>query len=172
MWPVVIGLISAVFCGSLFFVSVIHSYSSVYAVMSLHALLVRRAQFKQFISSSTSLTSSRYFRLMALATTEMIFTLPLGTYELFSDSGSALNPWISWSDTHYDFSRVDQFPSFEWKVSASVVVPLELTRWIIPACAFVFFSFFGFAEEARKNYRMYYAFIKRHLPLSRSRAGS
>ncbi|KAJ7238654.1 hypothetical protein C8J57DRAFT_1246354 [Mycena rebaudengoi] len=30
---------------------------------------------------------------------------------------------------------------------------MELTRWTALSCALVFFAFFGFAVEARKNYR-------------------
>lgn len=38
-------------------------------------------------------------------------------------------------------------------------IPLELSRWLLVVCALVFFSFFGFAEEARKNYRAAWAWI-------------
>ena len=30
---------------------------------------------------------------------------------------------------------------------------LELSRWLSVVCAFIFFGFFGFADEAKKNYR-------------------
>jgi pheromone a factor receptor len=33
------------------------------------------------------------------------------------------------------------------------IASLETTRWAAVLCAFVFFAFFGFADEARKNYR-------------------
>jgi len=55
-WPVLIGIISALYC-----------------IMTLHAFALRRAQLKQFLSlNEFSLTFGRYFRLMALATTELL----------------------------------------------------------------------------------------------------
>lgn len=143
MWPVVVGLISAVYC-----------------VLSLRLLIARHAQFREFISSGSGLTSSRYFRLMALATTDMLFTIPFGIYELYSNAASGeIQPWLGWANTHFGFSRVDQYPALVWMYQPSIAVPLQLSRWIIPACAFIFFTFFGFAEEARKRYAALYASI-------------
>ncbi|KAH9943673.1 putative fungal pheromoneG-protein-coupled receptor [Amylocystis lapponica] len=150
MWPVVIGLISAVYC-----------------VLSLRSLLARQAQFKKFLASNSNLTSGRYFRLMALAATELIFTVPFGIYEIYSNAASgSLQPWDGWANTHYDFSRVVLYPAVVWTMDPSVAVPLQLSRWIIPACAFVFFSFFGFAEEARKHYYKLYVALLRLLHIS------
>src|ERR1700677_2578535 len=46
--------------------------SLTFIVLTLRAFMKRRAQFSQFLSSSTSLSINRYFRLMALATTELL----------------------------------------------------------------------------------------------------
>jgi len=142
MWPVAIGLVSAVYC-----------------VLSLRSLLARQAQFREFISSTTGLTSSRYFRLMALAVTELLFTVPFGIYQIYSNSVGGVVPWQGWSNAHYDFSRVDQYAAILWTSDPSLAVPLQLSRWIIPSCAFIFFAFFGFAEEARKRYYAIYSAI-------------
>lgn len=148
------------------------SYTSliIQQVLSLRSLLARQAQFKEFISSNSGLTSSRYFRLMALATTELVFTIPLGIYELYSNAaGGALEPWEGWANTHFDFSRVDQYPAIVWMSDSKLAVPLQLSRWIIPACAFVFFAFFGFAEEARKRYSICYLALVQRLQACRIR---
>ncbi|KAL1739215.1 hypothetical protein HDZ31DRAFT_77756 [Schizophyllum fasciatum] len=52
-----------------------------------------------------------------------------------------------------DFSHVNQIPAVLWKSVPIQYRALELTRWFIFICAFIFFVFFGFAQEARKNYR-------------------
>ncbi|KAF5378596.1 hypothetical protein D9615_007165 [Tricholomella constricta] len=138
MWPILIGLISAIYC-----------------VLSLRSFFRRRVEFGQFLASNKSLTISRYFRLMALATTEIMFTTPLAIFSMWLNiTANPISPWISWEDTHFDYFRVGQFPAIIWRSSSrSTVIGLELSRWVIPLCALVFFGFFGFAEEAKRNYR-------------------
>ncbi|THH19066.1 hypothetical protein EUX98_g8847 [Antrodiella citrinella] len=135
MWPLVIGVISAAYC-----------------CLSLKALFARQAQFNQFLAAGTSLTTSRYFRLMGLAMTDLLLSVPFGIYEIYSNSTGGIQPWLGWADTHFDFDNVNQYPAGEWRASLQTEIPLELNRWLIPACAFIFFAYFGFAEEARKNY--------------------
>lgn len=147
IWPIIIGLVSAVYCG-----------------LSLHAFYQRRAQFSQFLSSNTTLTASRYFRLMALSTTEICCTIPLASYLIWANSAATpVEPWISWENTHYDFSRVGQYPSVVWTQDYLYMVAVQLTRWLVIACAFVCFAFFGFAAEARKNYRAVFGVVMKLL---------
>ncbi|KAF9645210.1 pheromone receptor [Thelephora ganbajun] len=142
MWPVIFGLCSAWFC-----------------VLTLVSFVRRQAQFSQFLSSNSSLTASRYFRLMALACTEILCTTPLALFSIIINATAApIAPWVSWEDTHYDFSRVGQVPAFIWRRNNLVVLGLTLTKWSSVICAFIFFIFFGFAVEARKHYSS--AFIK------------
>ncbi|THH17673.1 hypothetical protein EW146_g3177 [Bondarzewia mesenterica] len=157
MWPVVIGLVSAVYC-----------------LLTLRAFLKRRAQFSQLISTHSSLTINRYFRLMALASADLLFTVPYSLYGLYLNlTSSPLFPWRGWADTHFQFSRVLLIPSSAWHSNHSFAFGLELSRWIVPVCAIVFFAFFGFAEEACRNYCRLFALCGRHLrlwPGSRTRA--
>ncbi|KAH9911222.1 pheromone A receptor-domain-containing protein [Fomitopsis serialis] len=146
MWPVAIGMVSAVYC-----------------VLSLRALFARQAQFREFISATSGLTSGRYFRLMALSITELLFTVPFGIYEIYSNAGGNVQPWLGWANTHYNYSRVGQYPAILWMSEPSTAIPVQLTRWIVPICAFVFFGFFGFAEEARRRYYFLYAAAGRQL---------
>ena len=92
---------------------------------------------------------------MALALTSLIITVPLGIYEIYSNTADApVQPWTSWKDVHYGFSRVDQYPAFLWRAIPALAVPIELSRWTVPAIAFIFFGYFGFAEEARRSYHL------------------
>ncbi|KAF4588480.1 a-factor receptor [Pleurotus pulmonarius] len=145
MWPILIGLISAVYC-----------------FLSLRCFIRRRVQFNQFLASNKSISAGRYFRLMALATTEILFTIPLASFVIYLNTvSSPIGPWISWEDTHFAFSRMEQIPGVLWRMNPKVVLALELTRWASPFCAFVFFGFFGFADEAQRHYKMaFWAVLK------------
>ncbi|EIN05681.1 STE3-domain-containing protein [Punctularia strigosozonata HHB-11173 SS5] len=145
-WPILLGLISSVYC-----------------VLSLRALIRRQASFSEFISSNKGLSTSRYFRLMALATTEILCNTPLAIYVIVLNARLGVNPWISWSDTHYDQSRVEEIPAVLWRLNHSNVVSLELSRWSVPACAIIFLLFFGFAEEARRHYKLAFWFVAKRL---------
>jgi pheromone a factor receptor len=149
-WPLVLGCISAYYC-----------------IRTIVELAQRRAQFMEFLSVNKNLSSSRYFRLMGLAGIEMLCTVPLGAYVIYlNTTAQPVYPWISWADTHSDFSRIEQIPSVYWRTSNPTVLSLELSRWLLVVCAFVFFAFFGFADEARKNYRLAYVSVAKRVGLS------
>ncbi|KAH7882764.1 pheromone A receptor-domain-containing protein [Phlebopus sp. FC_14] len=155
-WPIIIGLISAVYCG-----------------LSLRAFYYRRAQFNKFLASNTSLNSSRYFRLMALAIIEIMLTIPLASFMIWLNSAAQpVEPWISWDNTHAEFSRVGQYPSVVWMQNHLLVVAMELTRWFVVVCAFIFFGFFGFAAEARKNYRAAFCAVAKGLGFTHAQSQS
>lgn len=106
------------------------------------------------LSLNADLDLSRYFRLMALAALEILLTVPLASYIVYLNLTAApVRPWISWADTHSNFNRYDQYPAAVWRRDPRSNVLHELSRWDKPLCAFVFFAFFGFADEARKHYR-------------------
>jgi Pheromone A receptor len=99
---------------------------------------------------------------MGLVTTEIMCTTPVAIFSIvLNATATEIGPWRSWENTHFDYSRVEQFPAVLWRSNRLLVVGMELTRWLAPACAIIFFLFFGFAEEARKNYRAAIAFILR-----------
>jgi len=143
-WPVAISMVSAVYC-----------------VLTIRTLAKRRADFNKMLAGNDNLNSSRYLRLMGLAATELCLGIPWGTYaslylniHAFGSTESLINPWISWKSVHANFSYVGQFPAIEWKLRPIGIITLELSRWSSVICAFIFFAFFGFAQEARKNYRL------------------
>ncbi|THH19065.1 hypothetical protein EUX98_g8848 [Antrodiella citrinella] len=150
-WPLVLGTISAVYC-----------------TLSLHAFFKRRTQFNAFLSSKTSsLSFSRYFRLMALASTELMLTIPLSIFVIYLNATTeAVDPWVSWANTHAGFSRVDQLPASLWRQSHQLVIAQEFARWIYPACALIFFAYFGVADEARRHYSAAFRFVLRKLHLA------
>ncbi|ESK91508.1 pheromone receptor [Moniliophthora roreri MCA 2997] len=149
-WPVVIGCVSAVYC-----------------TLSLIAFNKRRTQFKELLSKNSNLTSNRYFRLMCLAGIEILCTIPLGSWAIYLDAtASPVHPWISWEDTKWGFDRAELLPSLIWHLNDLMALSIELTRWFTVICALIFFAFFGFADEARKNYRAAYSSVTKHVGLS------
>ncbi|TDL19570.1 fungal pheromone STE3G-protein-coupled receptor [Rickenella mellea] len=136
MWPLTLALISSVYC-----------------VMTLRSFARRRSQLNEFLNSgASSITAKRYFRLMMLSCTEIVFTIPLGTWVLYEDIIN-MNKYISWADTHSDFHVVWTYPSIIWRNDKQLRVFVEFDRWNIIICAIVFCAFFTFAEESRNNYR-------------------
>lgn len=116
--------------------------------------MVRRKQFKDLVSTNAYLTYSRYWRLVALASTDFCFTIPIAVRTIVLGIASGPAPWVSWADTHSGYSRVFQVPRVLLNQSPSLVISFEITRWAAVICAFVFFGYFGFADEAIKNYRL------------------
>ncbi|KAI5983301.1 pheromone A receptor-domain-containing protein [Pisolithus marmoratus] len=119
-WPVVIGIVSAVYC-----------------LCTIRELALRRAQFKELLSTNHNMSSSHLMGLMAI---EVLGTIPIGTYIIYLNvTISPIQLWISWVNTHYDF-----------------------LHFVACAFIFIFFSFFGFADEARRNYWLAYtSFMKK-----------
>ncbi|KAH9964939.1 pheromone A receptor-domain-containing protein [Russula dissimulans] len=134
-WPIVIGCVSFVYC--------------------VRTII----QFKKILSSNSGLNLGRYLRLMALSSIEILGTIPLGIYFTVVNVHRGVIPWKSWADTHSNYSRVVQVAAFTWKANPSAAFALEAFRWTLVACAFIFFAFFGFAVEARHNYRLVYSWV-------------
>ncbi|KAJ6463101.1 pheromone A receptor-domain-containing protein [Mycena vulgaris] len=115
--------------------------SAVYGILALRAFLRRRAAFAQFLSSHSTSSSggptpSRYLRLMALALTAALLTTPLRVFAIYLNLTAT--------------------PSGR---GPRLVVALEFSRRASPACALIFFAFFGFAVEARRHYALFFGVV-------------
>ena len=144
---------------------VIGLFSATYATLTIIAFYKNSSQFNAILSSNSSITSNRFIRLMCLAGIEILFNIPISLYGISIQTRVPLNPYISWENVHFDFSNVEEIPSLIWRSNNLEVISLELWRWSIVFCAFVFFFFFGFADEARKNYRFAYQSVAKRVGL-------
>lgn len=140
--PIFVGCVSLVTCS-----------------LSIRAFIKRRQEFNAILrSSSTGLNAPRYFRLMALATAEIIFGLPASIFFMVVGiKNNGVHKWISWADTHADFGRIDKYNKYLLEHGLEnagnvVTVSYQMSRWAFPFIGLLFFAFFGFAAEARKNY--------------------
>ncbi|KAG8987607.1 a-factor receptor [Tulasnella sp. 427] len=132
----------------------INLVSCVYAALAIRAFLKQRKQFSDILASANSgLSISRYFRLMALAATEIFCSLPTCAYMLALNVAGGISPWISWDDTHYNFNRVETIPWGWYQEFPKAYVMMNLSRWSLPACSFLFFVYLGMSGESGQFYR-------------------
>ena len=126
---------------------------------TVYKLYKRERALEEMLKTCGSINRSYYFRLMALASTDILGCIPLGAYLLVRDFRVGIEPWTGWANMHKDFSYVDQVPSSYWKSAPDLASRLEFFRWVLVAMAFINFAFFGFAQEARKHHRLVYTWI-------------
>ena len=136
-----------------------------YAVPTIIAFNKRRIEFNDLLAPHSNLSSSFYLRLMCFGGLEILGTVPIARYFLYLATSRGVEPWISWNNVHSNFSNVYFLPRSVWENLPSKASG-ELGRWIGVICAFNFFAFFGFAEEARTNYRAAYLTVAKHIGLS------
>jgi len=104
---------------------------------------------------------------MGLAGIEVLCTVPLASFVIYLNlTVNSVQAYVSWDYAHADFSFVDQIPSVVWKADQMGVVSIELSRWFTILCAVVFFAFFGFADEARRNYQLVFVSVAKRVGLS------
>ncbi|KAB5588131.1 Pheromone B alpha 3 receptor [Ceratobasidium theobromae] len=137
LWPILISVCSLLYCS-----------------LSIRAFLQTRQQFNQVLNNSrTGINMSRYFRLMALSSTEMVFSLPFALYLLINNLQNKQYPWISWNDTHYMFSQPVKFPAIVLKTFPTSYRVLLVNLWVLPGGGFIFFIYFGLGGEAASAYK-------------------
>jgi pheromone a factor receptor len=136
--------------------------------LSIYHFYRRRRQFSQVMSSNRGLNQSRYLRLMCLSGVEILGTIPMAAWVLSLNVRAGLVPWHSWADTHRTNNEIPQIPAIAWKNDHISNVLFEFNRWILVACALSFFTFFGFADEARRHYRLVYTSLASRVGLSTS----
>jgi pheromone a factor receptor len=105
---------------------------------------------------------------MAISTTEMLGTIPVGTFYIVLDAKTGISPWKGWASMHSHYSEVDQFAGLTWKGVPETALFLEMYRWSLVACAFLFFALFGFTVEAREQYYSLYKLLTKHMRTSSS----
>jgi pheromone a factor receptor len=118
--------------------------------------------------SATRLNRNRYIRLIVISATEILGTIPLGTVYIVKSAELGVDRWRGWAYTHEHYSVVYQVPASIWKNDPNSVFGLEMYRWSLVLCAFVFFALFGFADEALQHYRHVYTSIASRIGYSTS----
>ncbi|KIR91887.1 hypothetical protein I304_04049 [Cryptococcus deuterogattii CBS 10090] len=127
--------------------------SLIFAALALRWFLIRRLQFRTILASSDSkLSIGRYIRLIALAVTDSTVVLVVIVYaavNALSDSSLPMRPYRDWAYVHQDFSQISQYPE-ELFASSWPAVVMNVYAPIM--YSILFFTFFGFGEEAVSEY--------------------
>ncbi|KAE8258677.1 hypothetical protein A4X13_0g1523 [Tilletia indica] len=148
----------------------------IYSFLALRWFVIRRRQFNAVLQNShTGLNRNRYLRLMAMAGTEALWSFPINVTILvskFTLQDKPIHPYLSWSDTHFQFSRIDQYTSAFWDsapgLKAYWKASLCLGRYGALVGCFFLFVFFGTGNDALKFYG---AVLRKILPIpSRTQA--
>ncbi|KAG1816849.1 pheromone A receptor-domain-containing protein [Suillus subaureus] len=158
-WPATYNVIPAYFLVYMW-PSLLGCISFVYSGLAFAAFYKRRMTFNSLMAGNSPMNANRYVRLMMLSVIEMAFTVPISIYSVYiSGTSIPMQSWVSFSDTHYNFSYIGLIPAAEWTSNSVYKRSIDLTQWLFPVCAFMFFALFGFASEARKHYRPYFLWI-------------
>ena len=125
----------------------------------------RRKRFQDLVTA-TGLAWNRYYRLVLLALGDLCLGLPFTIWGVVSPALLHFHPWISWEDTHKMYNRADQYSWVQIQLYPQMLPALEIQRWASVLCAALFFAFFGFAEEAKMNYRLFASTITKRLGIT------
>ncbi|RPD60868.1 STE3-domain-containing protein [Lentinus tigrinus ALCF2SS1-6] len=126
--------------------------TAIYATLALHHFFRQRLTFTmQLKNSNSALSTSRYLRLIAMSIIQIVWQTVLTALAMYDNISPGLRPWTNWADVHSDFGRIDAIPMVIYSVSYQRQFFLFL--WVMPVSSFIFFIFFGFGEEALKDYK-------------------
>ncbi|TFK19187.1 STE3-domain-containing protein [Coprinopsis marcescibilis] len=131
----------------------------IFGGLALYHFFQRRLTFARHLqTASSALAPSRYFRLMAMAIVQMLW----GGFGISLNMWSCTNgllPYTSWDDVHHNFWEIWDFPHHYFNETAWAWT--FVSWWSIPASSVLFFVFFAFGDDARKEYGAFFASISR-----------
>jgi pheromone a factor receptor len=168
-WPLAIGIVSFFYCGeypSLSSPLVPLPIIIINTVTNTYTFYKRGSQCRQMMISGFN--QNQYLRLMIISSVDAFATIPFSTLFIVTKAKLGTKPWKSWADTHRHYSAVNQIAGITWKSVPEVALDLEVSRWLLVACTFLFFALFGFTVEAREQYKSLYKLLTRHLGISSS----
>lgn len=116
----------------------------------------KHRELDELVASHSQLGRGSFFKILALGLFDIIFTLPIGIFDVVVDVFDADLPtfWPGWKVTHSDFSSIPTITSDEWKSAGfASVSSIRFAQWINPAFAIVFFVLFGLTEKNRLWYQ-------------------
>ena len=118
----------------------------------------QRKEVNDFLQSNDSVSRTNYFRILALASIDILLTLPFGIASIalaVSDELSApagLPFYFGWTRDHTEWEPVGYSYAGMVAQGKSSVAQLYFTHWTSPILAFAIFGLFGVTSEARASY--------------------
>ncbi|KAK4052269.1 a-factor receptor [Microbotryomycetes sp. JL221] len=129
--------------------------AQIFGALAFRLFLVRRYQFAKLLATSKSaVTTSRFLRLLALASSQIAFSLPIQLVVLVFNVQRPFRPYHSWAYVHDDFNEVVKITMWQLNLApARSRWTFELTFWVPIVISILFFVFFGLGEESLATYR-------------------
>ncbi|CUA75780.1 Pheromone B alpha 3 receptor [Schizophyllum commune H4-8] [Rhizoctonia solani] len=129
--------------------------SFVYCVLSIRGFLKARQQFNQLLNNSGSgINLSRYFRLLALASEEIIFAVPFAVYILRANlTQGSIPPWVSLDYLHRHYNTITPISWELMQLDQRAFNVILVSLWVVPGGGFLFFIWFGLGGEAFAAYK-------------------
>ncbi|KZV71043.1 fungal pheromone STE3G-protein-coupled receptor [Peniophora sp. CONT] len=151
--------------GSILYILILQSWAIIPPLLSVTVYYPRitwtfyrqRREINQFLHSSGSVTSTMYLRILALASFDILLTLPIGivnvVLSVVSDLVRGDFPFYNgWAHVHENWGPVSvPYANLE-ALGPSILGQLYFTYWTSPVLAFAIFGLFGLAAEARASY--------------------
>ncbi|EGO03295.1 hypothetical protein SERLA73DRAFT_101371 [Serpula lacrymans var. lacrymans S7.3] len=136
IWPVVIGLVTAVYAG-----------------IVIHVLIRSKTHVKELLKSDTPDLRYRHsWRLAAIVFAVFLCSFPTSVWYLVEDlTQSTPIPWPGWAVAHASISVITQYSNADWQVSNAVAI-YQWERWCYVVYALIFFMLFGFTKEVKEKY--------------------
>ena len=117
----------------------------------------QRRDINRFLRSNNSVSRNNYMRILALASIDVLITLPVGvaTIILRVTQSLSVGPmpfYFGWTYDHTDWAPVGYSYAEIVAFGTSNVAEQYFTQWTSPVLAFVIFGLFGVTSEARTSY--------------------
>ncbi|VDC04733.1 unnamed protein product [Peniophora sp. CBMAI 1063] len=110
-----------------------------------------------FLQSNDSVSRTNYFRIVALASIDILLILPIGIVNIVLDVEEALpyGPmtfYFGWTHDHTDWQPESVSYAAIVSLGTPSVASFYFQQWISPFLAFIIFALFGVTSEARASY--------------------
>ncbi|CAK5274736.1 unnamed protein product [Mycena citricolor] len=137
--------------------------------MAIPKLYQRRQSFRVFLETTeSSLTPSRYMRLMGLTLLLGLWNTILVAVSAVSAYIGGLQPYVSWPFVHAGFEFIGQFKNSD--LSPSDVAFTYILWWAVPLSSVIFFLFFGTGSQVLQDYKAMAGGLSRAVSLSRRKS--
>ena len=129
-----------------------------YAVAQIVRLLYfQNRDVNRFLRSNDSVSRQRYLRIFALASIDILLTLPINIATLVLSLSLALEEgpipfYPGWTFSHANWTPISTTYA-ELQANMADIALFYFTDWISPVLAFVIFGLFGLTSDARALYK-------------------
>jgi pheromone a factor receptor len=134
----------------------------VFCSLALWKLHRRRVAFHIMLKApGSSLSPSRYIRLMIMTFFIGTWSALLSAVSTANEYNTGLEPWTNWTAVHADFSFIGQDTDSDFASTPGALTCIYLLWWAVPLSSLSFFGFFGIGEEAMKDYQANANWVRR-----------